>query len=76
MKIETDDTDEDDFYNWIINENIHSHDYINKINKNIKLFEIDDTKNLELYDHIKIFNGPVNKKLLIETMKKENFIFM
>ena len=76
MKIETDDTDEYDFYNWIINENIHSRDYINKINKNIKLFEIDDTKNLELYDNIKIFNGPVNKKLLIETMKKENFIFM
>ena len=71
-----DDTREDDFYEWIINENIHSRDYINKINKNIKLFEIYDTKNLELYDHIKIFNGPVNKKLLIETMKKENFIFM
>jgi flap endonuclease-1 len=65
-----------DFYDWIIKEKIHSSNYIDKINKNMKLFEIDETKNLELYDHIKILNGPINKKLLIETMKKENFIFI
>jgi hypothetical protein len=50
--------------------------YIDEINKNMKLFDIDETKNLELYDHIKIVNGPINKALLIETMKKENFIFI
>ena len=66
----------DDFYDWIINEKIHSMQYIDEINKNIKLFDISETKNLELYDHIKIVNGQINKVLLIETMKKENFIFI
>jgi flap endonuclease-1 len=66
----------DDFYDWIISEKIHTSSYIDKVSKNIKLFEIDETKNLELYDHIKIMNGPVNKKLLIDVMKKENFIFI
>ena len=66
----------EDFYDWIINEKIHSMQYIDEINKNMKLFDIDETKNLELYDHIKIANGPINKALLIETMKKENFIFI
>ena len=64
------------FYEWIKEEKIHSTNYIDKIEKNMKLFEIDESKNLELYDHIKILNGPINKKLLIETMKKENFIFI
>jgi flap endonuclease-1 len=65
-----------DFYEWIINEKIHSTQYIDEINKNMKLFDIVETKNLELYDHIKILNGPINKKLLIDVMKKENFIFI
>ena len=65
-----------DFYEWIIKEKIHSDDYIDNINKSMKLFEIDETKNLELYDHVKILNGPINRKLLIDTMKKENFIFI
>lgn len=65
-----------DFYEWIIKEKIHSSSYIDKINKIMKLFDTDETKNLELYDHVKILNGPINKKLLIETMKKENFIFI
>lgn len=65
-----------DFYEWIVNEKIHSMQYIDEVNKNIKLFDIVDTKNLELYDHIKILNGPINKKLLVEVMKKENFIFI
>ena len=68
--------DSSDFYEWIVNEKIHSILYIDEINKNIKLFDIDETKNLELYDHIKIVNGPINKKLLIDVMKKENFIFI
>ena len=64
------------FYEWIKQEKIHSANYIDEIEKNMKLFEIDESKNLELYDHIKILNGPINKKLLIDTMKKENFIFI
>ena len=40
------------------------------------VFDIDETKNLELYDNIKILNGPINKQLLIDIMKKENFIFI
>jgi flap endonuclease-1 len=68
--------DTSDFYEWIINEKIHSTQYIDEINKNIKLFDIDETKNLELYDNIKILNGPINKQLLIDIMKKENFIFI
>jgi flap endonuclease-1 len=68
--------DSSDFYEWIVNEKIHSILYIDEINKNIKLFDIDETKNLDLYDHIKIVNGPINKKLLIDVMKKENFIFI
>jgi len=72
----SDETTPCDFYEWIVKENIHPSDHIDKVNKNMKLFEIDETKNLELYDHIKIINGPVNKKLLMETMKKENFIFI
>ena len=71
-----DDTSAQDFYEWIIKEKVHSDDYINNINKNMKLFEIDESKNLELYDHIKIHNGPINKRLLIDVMKKENFIFI
>jgi 5'-3' exonuclease len=71
-----DDVNTEEFYDWIINEKIHSMQYIDEINKNMKLFDIDETKNLELYDHIKIVNGPINKALLIETMKKENFIFI
>jgi flap endonuclease-1 len=71
-----DDTSALDFYEWIIKEKIHSDDYIDNINKSMKLFEIDETKNLELYDHVKILNGPINRKLLIDTMKKENFIFI
>jgi hypothetical protein len=73
---ETEGANAPDFYEWIINEKIHSIQYINEINKNIKLFDINETKNLELYDNIKILNGPINKKLLIDTMKKENFIFI
>ena len=65
-----------DFYEWIVNEEIHSMHYIDEITKNIKLFNMDETKNLELYDHIKIVNGPINKNLLIDIMKKENFIFI
>ena len=74
--METGGTDASDFYEWIINEKIHSIQYIDEINKNIKIFDVDETKNLELYDHIKIVNGPINKKLLIDVMKKENFIFI
>lgn len=70
------DADASDFYEWIVNEKIHSMKYIDEVNKNIKLFDIDETTNLELYDHIKILNGPINKKLLIDIMKKENFIFI
>jgi flap endonuclease-1 len=73
---ETEGANAPDFYEWIVNEKIHSIQYIDEINKNIKLFDIDETKNLELYDNIKILNGPINKKLLIDTMKKENFIFI
>jgi len=65
-----------DFYEWIVNEKIHSIQYIDEVNKNIKLFDIDETKNLELYDNIKILNGPINRALLIDIMKKENFIFI
>ena len=68
--------DSSDFYEWIVNEKIHSTQYIDEINKNIKLFDIDETKNLELYDNIKILNGPINRTLLIDIMKKENFIFI
>ena len=71
-----DDTSAQDFYDWIIKEKVHSDDYISNINKNMKLFEIDESKNLELYDHIKILNGPINKRLLMNVMKKENFIFI
>ena len=71
-----DDTSAQDFYDWIIKEKVHSDDYISNINKNMKLFEIDESKNLELYDHIKILNGPINKRLLMDVMKKENFIFI
>ena len=72
----TDGANAPEFYEWIVNEKIHSVKHIDEINKNIKLFDIDETKNLELYDNIKILNGPINKKLLIDIMKKENFIFI
>jgi len=73
---ESTDADASDFYEWIVNEKIHSMQYIDEVNKNIKLFDIVETKNLELYDHVKILNGPINKKLLMDIMKKENFIFI
>ena len=73
---ETNETESCEFYEWIIRESTHSKYYIDEVTKSLKLFDINQSENLEIYDHIKILNGPINRILLIEVMKKENFIFI
>jgi 5'-3' exonuclease len=68
--------DTHDFYNWILNENTNMSSYINEASKIIDLFDISSYDNLELYDNIKLMNGPIDRKRLIEVMEKENFIFI
>jgi flap endonuclease-1 len=65
----------EDFYNWVIHENESLSNIIQNARKNICLFDINHTNNLEIYDQIKIMNGPINRSQLIDVMKKENFIF-
>ena len=67
---------DNDFYDWVIRENESLANVVQNARKNIRLFDIHHIENLEIYDQIKIMNGPINRPLLIEVMKKENFIFM
>ena len=64
------------FYKWLLKENTEMSLYIQDASKIIDLFDISFYNNLELYDNIKIINGPIDYKRLIEVMEKENFIFM
>ena len=67
---------DNDFYDWVIRENESLANIVQNARKNIRLFDIHHIENLEIYDQNKIMNGPINRPLLIEVMKKENFIFM
>jgi hypothetical protein len=67
---------DNDFYDWVIRENESLANIVQNAKKNIRLFDINYNNNLEIYDQIKIMNGPINRPLLVEVMKKENFIFM
>ena len=71
--------EDNDFYDWVIHENESLANIVQNARKNICLFDINNinnTNSLEIYDQIKIMNGPINREQLIEVMKKENFIFM
>ena len=68
--------DKPDFYEWLLKENTNMSSYIQEASKIIDLFDISSYDNLELYDNVKIMNGPINRKRLIEVMEKENFIFI
>ena len=68
--------DKPDFYTWLLNQNTNMSSYIQEASKIIDLFDISSYDNLELYDNIKIINGPIDRKRLIEVMGKENFIFI
>ena len=65
-----------DFYKWLMLQNNNMCSYINEASKIIDLFDISHYDNLELYDNVKIMNGPIDRKRLIEVMEKENFIFI
>jgi hypothetical protein len=65
-----------DFYSWLVVEQKDLELYINEASKIIDLFDISHYDNLELYDNIKIMNGPIDKARLVEVMQKENFIFI
>jgi 5'-3' exonuclease len=67
-----------DFYKWVLlsDENSEITYYVNEASKIIDLFDISSYDGLELYDNIKIMNGPVDRKRLIEVMEKENFIYI
>jgi len=65
-----------DFYTWLLNQNTNMSTYIQEASKIIDLFDISSYDNLELYDNIKIMNGPIDRKRLIQVMEKENFIFI
>jgi flap endonuclease-1 len=68
--------DNPDFYKWLLSQNNNMSSYINEASKIIDLFDISSYDNLELYDNVKIMNGPIDRKRLIEVMQKENFIFI
>ena len=68
--------DEPDFYKWLLSQNTDIYSYINEACKVIDMFDISSYDNLELYDNIKIMNGPIHREQLIEIMQKENFIFI
>ena len=75
--IETvEDKDKPDFYKWLLSQNNNMSSYINEASKIIDLFDISSYDNLELYDNVKIMNGPIDRKRLVEVMEKENFIFI
>jgi 5'-3' exonuclease len=65
-----------DFYKWLLSQNNDIYSYINEASKVIDMFDISSYDNLELYDNIKIMNGPIHREQLIEIMQKENFIFI
>ncbi len=65
-----------DFYKWLLSQNNDIYSYINEASKVIDMFDISSYDNLELYDNIKIMNGPIHREQLIEIMRKENFIFI
>ena len=65
-----------DFYKWLLSQNKDIYSYINEASKVIDMFDISSYDNLELYDNIKIMNGPIHREQLIEVMQKENFIFI
>jgi 5'-3' exonuclease len=65
-----------DFYKWLLSQNNNMSSYIDEASKIIDLFDISSYDNLELYDNVKIMNGPIDRKRLIEVMEKENFIFI
>jgi flap endonuclease-1 len=67
---------EPDFYKWLLSQNTDIYSYINEACKVIDMFDISFYDNLELYDNIKIMNGPIHREQLIEVMQKENFIFI
>ena len=67
---------DNDFYDWVIRENESLANIVQNAKKNIHLFDINHNNNLEIYDQIKIINGPINRQLLVDVMRKENFIFM
>jgi 5'-3' exonuclease len=67
---------EPDFYKWLLSQNTDIYSYINEACKVIDMFDISSYDNLELYDNIKIMNGPIHREQLIEIMQKENFIFI
>jgi 5'-3' exonuclease len=68
--------DKHDFYKWILSQNTDMLSYINEASKVIDLFDISSCDNLQLYENVKIINGPINRQQLIEIMQKENFIFL
>ena len=68
--------DKQDFYKWILSQNTDMLSYINEASKVIDLFDISSYDNLQLYENVKIINGPIHRQQLIEIMQKENFIFL
>ena len=68
--------DKPDFYKWILSQNTDMLSYINEASKVIDLFDISSYDNLQLYENVKIINGPIHRQQLVEIMQKENFIFL
>jgi len=62
-----------DFYDWLRQKTHYIQDYEGLI-KTYNLFELNN-KNLELFENILIFNGPIIKKDVNNIIKIEGFIF-
>jgi 5'-3' exonuclease len=63
------------FYKWVLEKQDYISDLelLEKINK---MFELNESNSkLDAFKHIKITNGPINKKQIQSIMKEEDFIF-
>ena len=65
----------EDFYLWLINNTqyITNNDLLNKIYCMFDL--INNQKSIEIFEDIKIMNGPIDKIKIKEILKKDGFLF-
>jgi flap endonuclease-1 len=68
-------SNEKDFYTWLIHntEYINDFELLNKINK---MFTLDSgNEKLEIFNNIKVVNGPIRQHEIQDIMRQEDFIF-
>lgn len=65
----------EDFYLWLVNNTQYITD-IDLLNKIYSMFDlINNQKSIEIFEDIKIMNGPIDKIKIKEILKKDGFLF-